>query len=312
MKRYIVCLLLCVLCLHACASRPQPSVQPQASVKTTTTATTTSTTQPAVLEVYHAVTMTETETDVPVQTVSRAAETSQQAETVTTAAPRTTAAVSETSKAAETTTKRTHLLKMPEHVTQTTAAKTTAAASSASSTATTKTVTTTAATTTTAYKGGSVVPLQTVPSGTAAQASYCTITISCGEIRDNPDKLKKPEKLAFVPQDGYILHNLTVSFTPGETVYDVLRRVCETHVCASGCTFCTKDGKIQMESSFTPVYDSYYVEGIHQIYEKDCGGTSGWTYYVNGTFPHVGSSQYTLSSGDRVEWVFSIEKDGIE
>ena len=139
------------------------------------------------------------------------------------------------------------------------------------------------------------------------------MTISCKEIRDRPEKLKKEEKLAFVPDDGYILKDLSVTFTEGETVYDVLRRACETHPCKANCKFCAADGgKIQMESAYTPVYDSYYVEGIHQLYEKDCGGTSGWTYYVNGYFPNYGSSQYTLHDGDKIEWVYSIELDEFE
>ena len=50
--------------------------------------------------------------------------------------------------------------------------------------------------------------------------------------------------------------------TDGESVYDVLQRVC-------------KANKIHMESSFTPVYNSAYIEGIHNLYEFDVGKLSG-------------------------------------
>ena len=36
-----------------------------------------------------------------------------------------------------------------------------------------------------------------------------------------------------------------------------------------------KANKIHMESSFTPVYNSAYIEGIHNLYEFDVGKLSG-------------------------------------
>ena len=136
----------------------------------------------------------------------------------------------------------------------------------------------------------------------------CTVTIDCSELRERPEKLKIPEKIAFVPKNGYIVKDVTVEFKDGESVFDVLRKVCQTHTCTDNCKFCQAEG-IQMESTYTPQFDNYYVEGIHQLYEKDCGGTSGWTYWVNGVFPNYGCSQYKVKPGDRIEWVYSIEMD---
>ena len=62
-----------------------------------------------------------------------------------------------------------------------------------------------------------------------------------------------------------------------------------------------------MESSYTPGYDNYYIEGINQIYEKDCGTKSGWMYCVNGTFPNYGCSDYKLKNGDAVEWRYTCD-----
>ena len=156
----------------------------------------------------------------------------------------------------------------------------------------------------------STAPYTKVPHITSAKKT-CTVTINCTQLRDHPEKLKEPEKQAFVPSNGYIVRNVTVTLSGGETVYDVLREVCRTHTCTDNCRFCQGDG-IQMDSSYSPQFDSYYVEGIHQLYEKDCGGTSGWVYYVNGQFPNVGSSAYPVSPGDRIEWVYSIEQSGIQ
>lgn len=62
-----------------------------------------------------------------------------------------------------------------------------------------------------------------------------------------------------------------------------------------------------MESSYTPIYDSAYIEGINQIYEFDCGSESGWMYKVNGWFPNYGCSQYKVSDGDNIAWVYTCD-----
>lgn len=118
----------------------------------------------------------------------------------------------------------------------------------------------------------------------------CTFSIECSTLVGNPDL--KPEKAEFVPADGWILPATQVEFTPGESVFDVLKRICE-------------QGGIQMESSYTPMYGSYYIEGIHQLYEFDGGGQSGWQYCVNGWFPNYGCSSYSVEDGDVIEWKYT-------
>lgn len=126
----------------------------------------------------------------------------------------------------------------------------------------------------------------------------CTITIRCDTILDNWDNLN-PDKAAYVPNDGVILPTVTVSFTEGETVFDVLRRACET-------------AGIQLEYSWTPMYDTYYVEGINHLYEFDCGGESGWMYKVDGWFPNYGCSAYTLTGGESIVWCYSCNGYGTD
>lgn len=135
--------------------------------------------------------------------------------------------------------------------------------------------------------------------------SYCTVSINCKTALENKDKLKGG-KAQFLPSDGYILHEVRVKFTPGESAFDILKRVCAENTCTDRCRYCEAEG-IQYEASFTPAYQSWYVEGIHQIYEKDCGSRSGWMYRVNGTFPNYGSSAYAVSDGDRIEWIYTCD-----
>ena len=119
----------------------------------------------------------------------------------------------------------------------------------------------------------------------------CTITIVCPTIFDNLNSLNE-EKAPFVPKDGTILPSTKVSFTEGETVFDVLRRVCDA-------------AQLQIEYSYTPLYESYYVEGINHLYEFDCGPESGWMFKVNEWFPNYGCSAYTLKDGDDIVWCYT-------
>ena len=122
-------------------------------------------------------------------------------------------------------------------------------------------------------------------------AMTCTFSIECSTILNNWNDLKE-SKAEFVPADGWILYPSEVEFYEGETVFDVLKRVCN-------------EAGIQMESEWTPMYNSYYVSGINNLYEFDCGKDSGWMYCVNGWYPNYGCSKYTLEDGDTVEWRYT-------
>ena len=121
----------------------------------------------------------------------------------------------------------------------------------------------------------------------------CTFSIECSTILNNLDQLE-PDKLEMVPSGGVILAKTAVTFYEGESVYDVLQRLC-------------KEKGIHMESSWTPIYNSAYIEGIHNLYEFDCGSLSGWMYRVNGWYPNYGCSRYQLKQGDVVEWRYTCD-----
>ena len=121
----------------------------------------------------------------------------------------------------------------------------------------------------------------------------CTFSISCRTILDNMD-LCEESKQGIVPSDGTILSTTTVTFSEGESVFDVLQRICSSN-------------GIHMEYSWTPMYNSAYVEGIANLYEFDVGSLSGWMYKVNGWFPNYGCSRYQLKDGDTVCWVYTCD-----
>ena len=128
--------------------------------------------------------------------------------------------------------------------------------------------------------------------------TLCTITIRCDTIFDNADALEEA-KAPYVPEDGVILPVTTVEFIPGATVFQVLQRVCEA-------------SELQLEYSWTPLYDSYYVEGINHLYEFDCGFESGWMYMVDGWFPNYGCSAYELQGGEEIVWYYTCKGLGTD
>ena len=121
----------------------------------------------------------------------------------------------------------------------------------------------------------------------------CTFSIECSTILNNLSDLD-PDKLELIPSNSVILAPIKVTFYEGESVFDVLQRVC-------------KENGIHLESSWTPVYNSAYIEGIHNLYEFDCGELSGWMYRVNGWYPNYGCSRYQLTDGEVVEWRYTCD-----
>ena len=121
----------------------------------------------------------------------------------------------------------------------------------------------------------------------------CYLTISCATILNNMNDLADGKEV-LVPSDGLILPRTEVTFYEGESVFDVLQRE-------------TQNRRIHMESSFTPMYNSAYIEGIGNLYEFDCGSESGWQYSVNGWFPNYGVSRYVVQQGDEVQFLYTCD-----
>ena len=119
---------------------------------------------------------------------------------------------------------------------------------------------------------------------------YVTISIDCLTILQNMENLEKGKE-KYVG-DGWILKTTKVKCKKGQTVYDILEQVCKAY-------------SIQMESSYTPMYGSSYVEGIGNLYEFDCGNLSGWMYNVDGWYPNYGCSRYVLKAGEAIQWRYT-------
>ena len=141
-----------------------------------------------------------------------------------------------------------------------------------------------------AYKAKKVTKLYTKPKKIAKTIS---LSIQCNTILAHKEEFDK-EKLEVLPEDGVILEKEDIAYKDGETVFDALVKATKAH-------------KIHMEYTGSKEYKTNYIEGIHNIYEFDCGPLSGWMYKVNGKFPNYGCSSYKLKAGDVVEWVYTCD-----
>jgi hypothetical protein len=111
-----------------------------------------------------------------------------------------------------------------------------------------------------------------------------TVTIRCDKIVDELDNEEY--------KDGVILDSVTMTLGRGDSVYDILRDA-------------AKQYRLQIENNGTA--DRAYIAAIEHIYEFEYGDLSGWTYRVNGMDVSVGCSEYKLSDGDIIEWIYTLE-----
>ncbi|MDD4422550.1 MAG: DUF4430 domain-containing protein, partial [Eubacteriales bacterium] len=111
------------------------------------------------------------------------------------------------------------------------------------------------------------------------------ISIRCDTAAEKSDS-------EHIPKNGVILDKKEYVLREGDTVFDILERT-------------VKHNRIQMEYDGGDNAALVYIEGINNIYQYDFGALSGWLYKVNGVFSGDSCSEYVLSNGDYIEWVYS-------
>ena len=121
---------------------------------------------------------------------------------------------------------------------------------------------------------------------TVSFAIQCTSIINHRELwRDGLEEV--------IPTSGYFYQGHQ-EISAGDTVYDLLKRICDKN-------------NIALDAEYTPLFGSYYIKGIGNLYEFDCGSESGWKYMVNDTYADVSSSSYILKKGDRVVFTYDFQ-----
>ena len=90
---------------------------------------------------------------------------------------------------------------------------------------------------------------------------------------------------ATAAEKGMLFEKTTLLLYEGESVLDILKRVCETQ-------------NIRIETN------GDYVEGIDGLYEFDLGSESGWMFAVGGKRMGVSSEDYLPKDGDEIVWMY--------
>lgn len=122
---------------------------------------------------------------------------------------------------------------------------------------------------------------------TEKQSVTVTIEVTCKNALAYESTTQNGEELNLnLPKSGYIIETESITLEKGATVFDALSSVCSSN----GVSL-----KYQSKA---------YIQAIGGLAEKDCGGSSGWMYRVNGESPMKAASKYTLSDGDRIEWYY--------
>ena len=124
------------------------------------------------------------------------------------------------------------------------------------------------------------------PTNVPEKVKQCTLKVSCLTILSNMNLLAE-DKHGLVPKNGLILSEDNITFSEGETVLSMARRIC-------------RDKGIPFDADV-----SGYVRGINNLYEFDCGSKSGWNYRVNGKFPSLGCGNYYIKAGDVIEFMYT-------
>ncbi|HHU21346.1 MAG TPA: DUF4430 domain-containing protein [Acholeplasma sp.] len=95
-----------------------------------------------------------------------------------------------------------------------------------------------------------------------------------------------------IPDDGIFLKEKTLVLRNKDTVMSILKRASRYY-------------RFNLEGE--GLNGSYYIEGIYDLYEFDCGPLSGWLFYVNGERSGQSSDKVYLENGDKVVLKYSCD-----
>lgn len=111
-------------------------------------------------------------------------------------------------------------------------------------------------------------------------AATVSLYISCANAVGIQDGL---------PAGGAML-STTVAISEGDTVMDVLKRAC-------------RDAGLAVSAGGS------YVSSIGGLSDRidRAHPSSGWMYCVDGWFPNYGCNSYTLSGGESIEWLYTLD-----
>nr|WP_317413002.1 DUF4430 domain-containing protein [uncultured Solibaculum sp.] len=110
-----------------------------------------------------------------------------------------------------------------------------------------------------------------------------TLSVECRAAREKGNEIA--QKIS--DENGYIRTPVTMQLQKDATAYDALKQ--------TGLVIVSEEGMF-----------GQYVKSIQSLNRGVLGRESGWKYEVNGVYPGISCSKYTLSDGDIVIWRYSL------
>lgn len=122
---------------------------------------------------------------------------------------------------------------------------------------------------------------------------HVTFSADCLAVLDDMDSIDEDVNPAdVIPADGIVIAQRGLSLPEGASAFDAL-------------TAAARAQKVRVD--YTGGMYGTYVRSIGYISEFGFGELSGWMYRVNGKFPDTSASNYVLSEGDVVEFVYTCD-----
>lgn len=117
------------------------------------------------------------------------------------------------------------------------------------------------------------------------------LQIECKVLLDDQENIKQSLlDEGIIPSDGIFLKEKTLVLRNKDTVFSILKRASRYY---------------QFQLEYEGLQGSYYIEGIYNLYEFDCGSLSGWLFYINGERSGQSSDKVYLKNGDKVVLKYS-------
>lgn len=114
------------------------------------------------------------------------------------------------------------------------------------------------------------------------------IQIRCDRVAEEPEKLIDPALIEYIPEDGVAMARLKFIATEGDSVLDVLEKIC-------------KNKRIEVKKTQDGLIDT-----IGYIKNGDCGEGSCWIYTVDGKLMSDNPADCKVKGGEDIVWTFTL------
>ena len=119
-------------------------------------------------------------------------------------------------------------------------------------------------------------------------AANVHIQIRCDEVAEAPEMLTDPALAEYIPEDGIALARLKYIAKEGDSVLQILEKIC-------------KNNNIEVKKT-----EDGLIEAIGYLKNGDCGEGSCWAYTVDGKLMSDNPADCKVKGGEDIVWTFAL------